>query len=173
MIYHPDKLTEPEKAEILELLQLSDQEFIPPLSSRSSTCQTDMIHGVHAGIYEYYQSLLQQKFLLCRTGEELSGLFSFRYGFIPEILTQQTGTIPEQIYITTIIVKKSYRRHGIAKEFYHELIKLYPNAFISTRTWNLNHKHINLLKELHFHGPIVIPNDRGQGIDTVYFYRGV
>lgn len=173
MIYHPDNLTDQDKAAILELLQLSDQEFIPPLSSRNSTCQTDMIHGVHAGIYDYYQSLLQQRFLLCRTGEELSGPFSFRYGFTPEILFQQAGTIPERIYITTIIVKKAYRRHGLAKEFYHELMKCYPNAFISTRTWSLNHKHINLLKTLNFQGPAVIPNHRGQGIDTVYFYHGV
>lgn len=30
-------------------------------------------------------------------------------------LEQKAEAIPEQIYITTILVQKAYRRHGIAK----------------------------------------------------------
>lgn len=37
----------------------------------------------------------------------------------PEILEQKAETIPEQIYITTIIVKKAYRRQGIDTVYFY------------------------------------------------------
>lgn len=66
----------------------------------------------------------------------------------------------------------AYRRHGLAQGFYHRLMALYPRfrRLISTRTWSGNSNHISLLQKLAFTGPVRIPDDRGPGIDTVYYY---
>ena len=74
-----------------------------------------------------------------------------------------------------IAVDPAWRRRGIARSFYDLLMSLFPEQtlLISTRTWSTNNSHISLLEKMGFTGPLRIENDRGPGIDTVYyhFYR--
>ena len=170
-----ESLSQWQLAGVWRLLQVYGEEFVPPLSQRRSTCQ-QTLHGGDApsteGPRAYFEEMKRQHFILAVEGEEVTGFLTFRYDYVPEILAarQEPGLLG--LYITTIIVDAAYRRHGLAQGFYHRLMALYPRfrRLISTRTWSGNSNHISLLQKLAFTGPVRILDDRGPGIDTVYYY---
>ena len=174
-----EKLTQQSHLDgVWRLLRDYDKAFIPPLSNRESTCQKDLHgHAVSApeGPRSYFEQLQKQSFLLAVEQDEVVGFFSFRQGHLPPPLQQLHSEDTLPVYITTIIVDQRMRRRGIARSFYDLLMSLFPEQtmLISTRTWSTNNSHISLLEKMGFTGPLRIENDRGPGIDTVYyhFYR--
>ena len=54
---------------------------------------------------------------------------------------------------------------------YETLFKKYENVDIFTRTWSTNEAHIKILMKFDFEIMSVLKNDRGEGIDTVYFKK--
>ena len=168
-IIFPDKPDEKQQKEILELLTLADREFIPPLSSRNDTLQTDFSSSENdaSGIPQaYFEKILTQKFILATKKGKTLGFMSFvpdRH--IPEI------SLPESHYISTVIVHPDFRRKGITKRFYTELMQKFSSKNISTRTWSTNNAHLSLLKKIGFFEALCIKDDRGDGIDTVYYYK--
>lgn len=54
---------------------------------------------------------------------------------------------------------------------YAYLFSAYKNANIFTRTWSTNFAHIKILQAFGFETVKVLKNDRGSGIDTVYFKK--
>ena len=50
-------------------------------------------------------------------------------------------------------------------------METYPKDRIFTRTWSTNASQMNILPKMQFCELERIPNDRGDGIDTVYFCR--
>ena len=159
---------------VWRLLRDYDKAFIPPLSNRESTCQKDLHgHAVSApeGPRSYFEQLQKQSFLLAMEQDEVVGFFSFRQGHLPPPLQQlhSDGILP--VYITTIIVDQRMRRRGIARSFYDLLMSLFPEQtmLISTRTWSTNAAHIRILDKFDFRELCRKENDRGPGLDTVYF----
>ena len=75
------------------------------------------------------------------------------------------------LYLSTLIVKKESRRKCIAYMLYKELFDIFPDKDIITRKWSTNISHINLLEKLGFCVLNIIKDDRGKGIDTIYFRR--
>ena len=169
-----ESLDQPQLDGVWRLLEAYGEDFVPPLSQRRSTCQQALHEDAPSseGPRAYFEEMKHQRFLLAVEGEAVAGFLTFRYDYVPEILAAQQQPELLGLYITTIIVDAAYRRHGLAQGFYRRLMALYPQRrrLISTRTWSGNINHISLLQKLAFTGPVRIPDDRGPGIDTVYYY---
>lgn len=155
---------------IWEVLQGADDEFVPPLSERAGTTQrTGLENGTHSGLTDYYEDCLDQPAIIAREGDALRGFLSFRHNYeIPEL----AGYMPTN-YVSTIIVRPARRRTGYARGMYETLLTGLPSdvhlPFVTTRTWGTNRSHLALLDDLGFSRVSSIEDDRGDGIDTVYY----
>lgn len=159
------------REELRKLLILCDSEFVPPLSNRSSTTQKDLSSSNaqssdSAGIDAYLQGLMEQE-LLCAIDEgKLAGFVSYRYDYAcPEICED---TLPN-IYVSTLIVSPDHRRKGLTTRMYSYLFDKFSDRRVFTRTWSENLAHIAILAKFGFVEHFRKKNDRGEGIDTVYY----
>jgi len=76
------------------------------------------------------------------------------------------------IYLSTLILSTESRGKGVTKKLYAHLFnELYPDKSIFTRTWSTNLAHIKILDYFSFEEIARLENDRGNGIDTVYFAK--
>jgi ribosomal protein S18 acetylase RimI-like enzyme len=156
--------------EIRRLLRAGDEEFVPPLSAREGTTQTSGLdESRNDALDEYYQQCIEQSFILAHTDGDVLGFLSFRDGYEADALGEYTPAT----YVSTIIVDPEHRREGLARRMYLELLTAIPESlhqpYITTRTWSTNDNHLNLLEELGFELLTRIEDDRGEGIDTVYY----
>lgn len=155
---------------IRNLLERTDHEFHPPLSHRDGPTQTsDLTPGAAGSLDEYLQDLLGQPVLLVVEGSNLVGLLAFKPGYETSELAGYTPAT----YVSTLVVDPDSRRQGLARRLYHALFEGVPadtlDAFVTTRTWSENEGHLALLDELGFERITTLPDDRGDGIDTVYY----
>ena len=155
--------------QLWEMMQASDREFIPPLSSRSSTTQADLTgkNTVEDGLQLYFSQMMQQQILAAMEGERLLSYVSYRENYIcPEI---GEDTHPN-IYLSTLISRPETRGKGLTKQLYDHLFNTcYPDRSIFTRTWSTNAAHIRIFDKFGFSLLCRKENDRGPGLDTVYF----
>ena len=74
------------------------------------------------------------------------------------------------IYLSTLMLKSEARGKHLTQKMYDYLFNnLYADRSIFTRTWSTNGAHLRILEKFDFKLIKTIPNDRGVGIDTVYF----
>ncbi|WP_435067756.1 GNAT family N-acetyltransferase [Haloplanus sp. C73] len=156
--------------EVRRLLREASDEFVPPLAGREGTTQTDDLDDTDGDDLDtYYQQCIEQTFLLAWADESLAGFLSFRHDYTADALD---GYTPAN-YVSTIIVDESHRRQGVATALYRALLTELPPAlelpYVATRTWSTNDSHLTLLRDLGFERIETIPDDRGEGIDTVYY----
>ncbi len=155
---------------IMELLTLCNHEFVPPLSSRNSTTQRQLTgrSADSAVPYEYFENIrFQPAFVVLEKGNVI-GFMSFKENFIsPEI----PPTMTPNVYITTVIVHPHYRNQGITNRLYCALLERYAGYHVFTRTWSTNLNHVRILSSRKFFEHCRKINDRGDGIDTVYYHR--
>lgn len=153
---------------IFKLLVAGDVDFVPWLSSRGSTIQKKLTPGKVGvmNLIDYYNAMTEQSVIVAEDCGRVLGFISYRKDFrnadIPE--SQDTN-----IYVSTIITDRDSRGKGIGRGLYHKLMSMYPGAFIYTRTWSANITHINLLNSMDFKLLCEIKDDRGKGINTVYY----
>ncbi len=173
-IDYQEALTDEQRlADIWGMLCTYDHEFVPRLSARANTFQSELSRDdlVKQEPVRYYENLKQQSFLLAfdEREQQVIGFMSFRPEYICEDLQDDVVTL----YITTIIVEKSHRGRGITTSFYREIALLADQRQlpITTRTWSTNHSHIHLLNKLGFQEVLRLRDGRGSGIDTVYFRK--
>lgn len=176
-IYRGNELTEREKESIWEILCECDGEFFPPLSARESSSQKNLlVNGqgkTGAKPETYYREMIQQNFILAyetSDGEtEVVGFMTFKKQYICEALAK----FGESLYITTVCVRKEYRNRGVMKALYRhmetEIPKICKSSGISTRTWSLNKAQLHELEKRGYERIAVLKDDRGPGVDTVYF----
>jgi len=78
-------------------------------------------------------------------------------------------------YLSTLIVTESARGQGLARRLYGQLFDLAgqwsPTPVTATRTWSTNTAHLPLIAQLGFAEALRLKDDRGPGIDTVYFVK--
>ena len=151
---------------ILELLEESDNDFQPPLSKRSSTKDQTFTQGNSCsnGILSYYTSMNSQMILGALDGDRLVGFVSFSENF-------EAAKTPN-IYISTLVVAKAARGAGLTSKMYDHLFNVvYPERTFYTRTWSTNIAHTKILMKFGFSELKRIVNDRGVGIDTVYYEK--
>lgn len=156
---------------VWELLCQYDSEFIPPLSVREYTNQSDLMVSSTAKQEpnRYFEMLKEQSFLIAQDRDKVIGFMSFRLHYVYEDLNDRVETI----YVTTVIVDKEYRGQGITTQLYTELeeIARQRNQPIMTRTWSTNDSHIRVLNKIRMQEVKRIEDGRGPGLDTVYYRK--
>ena len=156
---------------IIDMLNVSDREFVPPLSKRSSTTQSDLSDREcsESGIIKYYKEMKKQEILGAFENGELIGIVSFRENYVCDVIAEDT--LPN-IYISTLVIKPEARGKHLTSQMYDYLFnRLYPEKNVFTRTWSTNAAHTKILDSFGFCELYRRKNDRGAGIDTVYFVR--
>ena len=110
-------LSDSQKSDILNLLVLTDCEFIPPLSARNSTTQTNLTntetHKKEIPLV-YYENLLRQNFLLALHKNQVIGFMSY----IPNHKIALEDDFLIAHYVSTVIVHPDFRSNGITEAFY-------------------------------------------------------
>ncbi|MBO7149976.1 MAG: hypothetical protein J6V71_03675 [Clostridia bacterium] len=166
-------LTENDKAlykqTIIDAMKESDNDFVPPLSARSSTTQKNLLGGGSSeqGLLSYCNEMLLQIVLGAFEEDELIGFVSFKENYVNDVILDCDCP---NIYLSTLILKKQARGKHLTQRMYDYLFNtLYADRSIFTRTWSTNGAHLRILEKFNFNLIKTIPNDRGSGIDTVYF----
>ena len=156
--------------DVKALIEKCDKEFIPALSSMNSTTQQSLYVPTNQGSNcdAYFKEIASQ-YILIAIGDkkELIGFMSFKKNYSCEHISRKTYN---NLYVTTVIVNNNLRKHGTAAKFYDTLKEYYPMYNIFTRTWSTNTNHISVLSKQGFIEHCRIKDDRGDGIDTVYFH---
>ena len=162
---------ESQKNDIVKILTDSDRDFVPPLSSRNSTLDKSFLSESSSGdgINSYYDAMKDQEIIAAIEGDAIVGIVSYRLDFLSDEITE--ADIPN-IYVSTLVLDKGVRGKGITKRMYSYLFgELYADRNIFTRTWSTNFAHIKILGDFGFSEIIRKIDDRGKGIDTVYYKR--
>ena len=158
------------RSDIIEMLRESDCDFTPPLSARTSTL--DSAFGTQCtedGILSYYEAMNEQKIFGAFDGERLIAFVSFRENLVTKVISEDT--LPN-IYISTLVMRREARGRGITAITYDRLFNIcYPDRSVFTRTWSTNAAHTRILCRFGFSELLRIENDRGEGIDTVYYAK--
>ena len=156
--------------DILQMLHDADDDFVPPLSARVSSTQSDLTAAGKSadGIRRYFASLQTQKFMIAEEDGVLLGFVSFRENYENAQIGQ--NDLPN-IYLSTLIVKPEARGRGLTKKMYRQLFDAYARRNVFTRTWSQNAAHIRILSSFGFQTLCTLKDDRGKGIDTVYFVK--
>ena len=158
------------KSDVIEMLEASDKEFIPPLSSRASTSQTDLSGGSCSknGCLSYYSDMIEGEILGAFLEGELVGFVAYRRNVVRPYIDEDTFP---NVYVSTLIVRKTARGMGLTKKMYSYLFtEICPECNVFTRTWSQNAAHLKILSDFGFNIHKRIPDDRGKGIDTVYLH---
>lgn len=157
--------------EIWRLLTVIDEEFTPPLSSRTCTTQKNLseISPNNKDLNHYYNELLSQNIISAYSEQKFIGMMSFINNYSSRFLPNKYS----YNYITTLGVFPEFRGKKIAYNLYDFILHKLPSHLIcdciATRTWSTNTSHIKLLKKLGFYLAYTIPNERSNGVDTVYY----
>ena len=160
-----EKLTDPAKQEaIRQLLILADQEFVPPISARTSSTQMDLAPGGTGSVDAYYETIRDLPVVLALDGDRVVGFMHFRFDHTCDHISYLPNA-----YACTSSVHPDGRGHGLMQKFYCAIIEAYPERMVCTRTWHTNLGHLHILHKLGFTETCCLENDRGEGIHTVYY----
>lgn len=156
--------------EMIGMLIESDNDFVPPLSSRASTLDKGFSADKKSGgVESYFSEMRKQQILAAFDEGEFIGFVSYRENFISEEIPEDE--LPN-IYVSTLVLSKKSRGKGVTKKMYSYLFdELYSDRNIFTRTWSTNIAHTKILSSFAFSEIKRKINDRGEGIDTVYYKR--
>ena len=166
-----NNLKEKYSGDILALMYQSDNDFVPPLSKRTSTTQTNLkgndADSSFDGIASYHQEMMKQYILGVVEDERLLGFVSYKEDMCSDVIGEDT--LPN-IYVSTLMLHTDARGKNLTYRMYDYLFnEVYKNSSIFTRTWSTNFAHIKILSKFSFDELKRIENDRGAGIDTVYY----
>ena len=156
------------RAAFLEMMREADSDFVPPLSQRfAPKDKSGEKEGTENGILRYFESMKKEQILAALEGGELLGFVTFVRDLSCHCIDK--STFPN-LYIGTLIVRRAARGRGVTRQMYTYLFDaLCPACSLFTRTWSTNMAHISILQKFGFGEIARLANDRGEGIDTVYF----
>lgn len=162
-------LSETARRGVFALLAAADHEFVPPLSARRGTTQKDLLTAAAPadGIAAYFAQLAGQACVLAMEESRVCGFLSF----IPDHMLDALTPPLRCDYVSTIVVDPACRGRGITAEMYRTLFSARPGHSAATRTWSQNHAHLAVLRRLGFTPALTLADDRGPGIDTVYYIK--
>lgn len=157
-----------------ELLKACDKEFVPYLSERTYE-EEEMVQSVDKkdGPVNYYRMLLSNYIIAAYEEDEIVAILAFSQ----EHKCDSYPVCLNSNYIINICVHPKARGQHIAVKLYEFMEKNLPELqrrnLLTIRTWSTNQTQIYLLDKLGYQQGAVIKNDRGNGIDTIYFYKEV
>ena len=162
-------LSDRHAVEVRRLLESCGDEFMPPLSTRMSTHQTDLrcLEGTGTRPGEYFSELSHQPFALALSDGSVVAFLSFIEGY--PVMRGEKRLVTT--YVTTICVAPEWRHRGIATGLYRVLERCSSSRYFSVRTWSTNAAQVTLLQSLGYRELSRIRDDRSEGIDTIYFLK--
>ena len=162
-------LSDRHAVEVRRLLESCGDEFMPPLSTRMSTHQTDLrcLEGTGTRPGEYFSELSHQPFALALSDGRVVAFLSFIEGY--PVMRGEKRLVTT--YVTTICVAPEWRHRGIATGLYRVLERCSSSRYFSVRTWSTNAAQMTLLQSLGYRELARIRDDRGEGIDTVFYLK--
>lgn len=169
-IEHYTVLPDAMRSQVYQLLEKCENEFMPPLSQRVSTRQSNLVDtdsSSATGIGSYFDEMAEQSFLLAVSDTD-GRLLAF-LSYIPSRQLPEEILDRESSYVSTICTAHEARGNGIARALYTALEE--TTDVITIRTWSTNMSQLHILNSMGYEELARIPNDRGQGIDTLYFIR--
>ena len=168
--YYPAVAGSGYEEEVYALLVMADREFVPPLSARGSSTQSDLSNtsAAEEGARDYYASMASQPVVLALEEGRCLGFMAFKQDYTCDWIGPET--LPN-LYASTCVVHPDARGRKLMEGFYREMIRLFPQAAVYTRTWHTNAPHLRVLEKLGFREIIRLKDHRGPGMDTVYFER--
>ena len=172
VVYREKTLTKQEKKQIWDILCQCDDEFYPKLSLRESSSQKSLT-GSRAGTarpVSYFREMIKQDFILAYgEDQQIIGFMTFKRDYLCDAL-ELFGV---SLYVTTVCVRKERRKQGVMKALYRCMESEVPEKRhcrrISTRTWSLNQAQLYELPKRGYQQLALLKDDRGPGVDTVYF----
>lgn len=158
---------EPSKSEkqgIYDILNMCDNDFIPPLSLRGSFKDNYFdTSNKRKTVYNYYQSLINSNaiyVIACdKSNNKIIGLL---------VLQDNENSL----YLSTICVQLKYRNQGLCKKLLSEVIDYaHTNKYtnIHTRTWSTNIIQKIILKNMGFEFVNTKKELRTKGVYSVYY----
>jgi len=178
-MYTLEYLGVPEKKEdldaIFELLCACDQDFVPPLSQRESSTQKGFAENAgEAKPYRYFEVMRQQHFTAAR--DENGKMVAF-LTFKPRYTCAELAEYGENNYMTTACVFPEHRGHRLVTQLYDIVESGLPEDmqtdYVTTRTWSTNAAQMHAFPKRGYQVVATLPDDRGPGVDTVYFVKRV
>ncbi len=166
-----NELPDLQKKQLFQLLKSREQDFVPPISERGSKTPEENIE-------DYFQHLLEMKLVLIETEPGDSGAATEENGtgrlaaylaYEPEHYFPSTDE--NILYMSSAIVDPVYRGQHFLEEMYKSCFEEAGERPVGTRTWSTNGVQLHLLPKLGFRVAERIENDRGNGIDSLYFIR--
>ena len=174
------ELSDSQKEQLFGLLKSREQDFVPPISERGDKTPEENIEV-------YYQHLLEMKLVLIesdpsegrnasedgRNIAEMNGTeeIAAYLAYEPEHYFPSTGE--NILYMSSAIVDPAYRGHHFLEEMYESCFEEAGERPVGTRTWSTNGVQMHVLPKLGFQVAERIENDRGPGIDSLYFIRHI
>lgn len=157
--------------DVWKLLSDADGEFIPPLSSREKTTQSALLPGKEdaRGPVSYFRQMTKQAFILAVKDDRVNGFLTY----IPDHALMIDGKEIKCNYVSTIVVEPESRGQGLTGKMYQKLFQISRGGIVATRTWSANDAHLSILRKMDFQLIKRIPDDRGPGIDTVYYLKEI
>ena len=123
------------------------------------------------GIAEYLENICSQHVVLWKEEGVVRAFMTWKDHFNCENLE----AYPDSCYLTTLCVWPDYRGQGISEVMYAEAEKdiaaKFPGSRITLRTWSTNGAQEHILDKLGYSLVRRLKDDRGAGIDTVYFVK--
>ena len=170
----------PEKKEdldsIFDLCCVCDHDFVPPLSSRESSTQ----HGFGTGTSEnvkpvQYFEIMKKQYFVCARDEsgKMVAFLTFKHNYTCDEV-KQYGLCN---YMSTACVYPEHRRHGLVSMMYDVVEYTLPadmlTDYVTTRTWSTNTAQVHAFPKRGYREVYRIPNDRGEGVDTIYYVKDI
>lgn len=156
-----NELTEAEQNALWLMLLEYEKEFVPPISERGGD-------DPEQNLKDYFQMLMNQEFILLKDPARSSGEIAAFLSYVPKKWYEYTqGYVT---YMSTAIVLHEYRGRHCLNLMYEEVFRIasYPPA---TRTWSTHAAQLHLLPKLGFRVVETVKDDRGPGVDSLYFVR--
>ncbi len=173
-LVRPGTLGDEQRNAVWSLLVAVDSEFVPPLSSRDSTTTKRLRPSDPAagGPRAYFERLVTQASLLATRDGSLLGMMSFIVRHREPLLAEWSPAS----YVSTVAIARRFRRDGVARALYESVLHIpadLSSPFVATRTWSGNLSHMALLADLEFLEVARVTDDRGVGVDSVFYARAV
>ena len=161
---------EAERQAVYDILVECDNDFVPPLSYRAGTKQTDWTHkgATHEGVRDYFDTVMQQHVLLWKRDGEVIAFMSFR----PHEVTPHLEQYGSACYLSTLCVRHACRGQGLSPKIYRaaqQWAREHGGEITVLRTWSTNAVQMHLMGKLGYVEKARLRNDRGPGVDTVYY----
>jgi ribosomal protein S18 acetylase RimI-like enzyme len=155
------KATHKDFKELYNFFELVNNDFIPPISKRRGLPKKKEIENFTKKMIRGKKSTM----IIFESNRKINGIICFSEDY------WKNKNIP---HIVEFAVHKSHRHKGVGTlllEYIFNLLERKGYKSVTIRTWSTNKLALNLYRKVGFKKIKTIKNDRGKGIDTIYFKK--